>query len=99
MFIKPSRSIVYLTCSDPGVTEYSAFAIKPFSSACFAIEAALEISSYDEFVQLPINPTETSRGQPFSFATSPIFEIGVARSGVNGPLICGSNSDKFISIT
>ena len=43
--INPSRSIVYRTCSDPGVMVNLAFVFNPLSTACFAMEAALEISS------------------------------------------------------
>ena len=45
-------------CSDPGVTSSGIFALIPFSFACWARLAALDISSYEEFVQLPINATE-----------------------------------------
>ena len=63
--MKPSRSIVFLTCSDPGVIVNLDFKITPFFTACFAIEAALEISSYDELVHEPINPTSTFLGHLF----------------------------------
>ena len=43
--IKPSLSIVYLTCSEPGVIVNLAFVLSPLSTACFAIDAAREISS------------------------------------------------------
>ncbi|MNY08143.1 hypothetical protein D3C86_1409820 [compost metagenome] len=45
VFKNPSLSTVNLTCSDPGVMVYSAFTSRFFSFACFAIEAALAISS------------------------------------------------------
>src|SRR5690606_39642748 len=89
----------YLTSSEPGVIVNSAFVLSPLSATCFARLAAREISSYEEFVQEPINPTSTRKGQPFFSASSFSFEIGVARSGVKGPLRCGSNSDKLISTT
>ena len=41
----PSRSAVALTISDPGVTVNSDFTCNFFSTACFAIEEALAISS------------------------------------------------------
>ena len=63
----------------------SAFVFNPFSTACFAIDAEREISSYEELVHEPINPTSTSVGQLFSAATFAISEIGVALSGVKGP--------------
>ena len=63
--MKPSLSIVKRTCSEPGVIVNSDFVTKPFSTACCAIDADLEISSYDEFVQDPIKPTSTLVGQLF----------------------------------
>src|SRR5690348_6418808 len=77
----------------------SDFAFNPWLVASKAIDAARVISSYDELVHEPINPTSNFSGQPFSFTAAANFEIGHARSGVNGPLMCGSNSDKLISIT
>ena len=99
VLINPSRSAVYLTCSDPGLIPNSAFVANPFAIACCAIDAARLKSSYDEFVHEPIKPHSTFNGQLFFAASSFIFEIGVARSGVNGPFKCGSSSDKLISIT
>ena len=64
----PSRSTVNLTCSEPGVTVKDDWALNPASFACFAIEAALEISSYEEFVQEPIKPTSIFFGQLFFFS-------------------------------
>ena len=46
-----------------------------------------------------MSPTSTFVGQPCSAAAAAISEIGVARSGVNGPFKWGSNSDNLISIT
>ena len=63
--MKPSRSIVFLTCSDPGVIVNLDFKTTPFFTACLAIEAALDISSYDELVHDPINPTSTFFGHLF----------------------------------
>jgi len=69
-----------------------------FSTAKRAMLADRSISSYDELVQLPINPTFTSSGYPFSSAAFPNSEIGHALSGVKGPLTWGSSLDKSISI-
>ena len=77
----------------------SAFVLRPFFIACFAIEAERDISSYDELVHEPIRPTSTFKGQSFSFATLAIFEIGVDISGEKGPFNNGSKSERFISIT
>ena len=76
----------------------SDFATSFCDRAFFTTDAALEMSSYDEFVHDPISPTSTSMGQLFATAASFILEIGVARSGVNGPLIYGSSSERLISI-
>ena len=56
--ICPSRSIVPLICSDPGVTSKGILDLIPLDFACSAKLAALDISSYEEFVQLPINATD-----------------------------------------
>src|SRR6218665_2811135 len=77
----------------------SAFVFKRSAATCAAKLAAREISSYDELVHEPINPTSTLVGQLFFAAASFICEIGVAKSGVKGPFKCGSNSDMLISIT
>src|SRR6218665_1001464 len=94
-----SRSMVWRTISEPGVMVNSAFVFKRSAATCAAKLAAREISSYDELVHEPINPTSTLVGQLFFAAASFIFEIGVAKSGVKGPFKCGSNSDRLISIT
>ena len=47
IFIKPSLSIVCLTCSEPGVIVNLAFVFSPLSIACCAIDADLDMSSYD----------------------------------------------------
>src|SRR5688500_9276348 len=57
-FICPSLSIVALIISDPGVTKREVLVLAPFRSACSAIPDALDISSYEEFVQLPMRATE-----------------------------------------
>src|SRR5690606_4095721 len=95
----PSLSMVYLICSDPGLIPNSAFGVIFLSNACCTIDTARDISSYDELVQEPLNPHSTFIGQPFSAASVFILETGVPLSGVNGPLICGSNSDKLISMS
>src|ERR1043165_8585800 len=89
--MNPSRSIVYRTVSEPGVMVNIAFVFKPLLATCFAKLAAREMSSYDELVHEPIKPTSTFNGQPFFAASSFIFEIGVAKSGVKGPFKCGSS--------
>src|SRR5690348_16239379 len=95
--MNPSRSIVNRTCSDPGVIVNSDLVFNPLLATCSARLAALAISSYDELVHEPIRPTSTRVGQPFLAASSRILEIGVARSGVNGPLRWGSSSLRLIS--
>jgi hypothetical protein len=71
------------------------FVSSPWSAASLAIEAERVISSYEEFVQEPMRATFNSVGQPFFTTSSLNLEMGVARSGVKGPLICGSNSERF----
>ena len=53
----PSRSAVKRTCSEPGLIINWALTDTPFDFASFTIEAALDISSYEELVQEPIKPT------------------------------------------
>src|SRR5699024_6077132 len=84
-FRRPSLSAVYRTCSDPGLIPNSALVTSPFSTACLAMDAALDKSSYEEFVQEPINHHSTLDGQPFFSASCFMRETGVAKSGVNGP--------------
>src|SRR5690606_4331343 len=55
----PSRSIVYRICSEHGLIPNSALGVIFFSTACFTIDTALDISSYEEFVQEPISPHST----------------------------------------
>ncbi len=45
-----------------------------------------------------MRPQSTLRGQSFAFAFLFIEPTSVAKSGVKGPLICGINVDKSISI-
>ncbi|PAV58992.1 hypothetical protein WR25_12837 [Diploscapter pachys] len=82
IFEMPSRSMVALICSDPGVITNCDFALRPLSRACLAIEAARVMSS----------------GHPFFLAFSPILSMREARSGVNGPLMCGWSVSRLISI-
>ena len=81
----PSLSAVYRTCSEPGLIPKSDLVTRFLSTACFAMDAALVKSSYDEFVHEPIKPQSTFNGQSFSLAFLPISETGVAKSGVKGP--------------
>ena len=53
------------------------------------------MSSYELFVQDPISPAENSSFHPFFLMKAPNFDIGVARSGVKGPLMVGSMSERF----
>ena len=87
IFKSPSLSAVNLTCSEPGFIPKSAFVDRFFSSAWFAIDDALDKSSYEEFVQDPIKPHSIFLGQSFSASVSAILLTGVAISGENGPLI------------
>mmetsp|Transcript_33676 Transcript_33676/g.82632 ORF Transcript_33676/g.82632 Transcript_33676/m.82632 type:complete len:486 (+) Transcript_33676:505-1962(+) len=95
----PSRAIVARTCSLPGVIVKPALARTPRSSACAATAAERPMSSYDEFVQLPMRPTLTSSGHCSARAVAASLSIGVARSGVNGPFTCGRSRSRSISIT
>ena len=96
---RPSRVIVARTCSDPGVIKSLHFAFRPWFAASLAIDAALVISSYEEFVQLPINAALISSGQSFSFASFPSSCTSRAKSGVCGPFMCGRSWSKSISIS
>merc|ERR1711892_1258982 len=71
----------------------------PLARACFMRLATLLMSSYEEFVQDPMRPSLTSVGHPFAKAASLSPEMGVQRSGVKGPLICGSKVFRSISMT
>lgn len=42
----------------------------------------------------PMSPALSSSFHPFFFTKAPNCDNGVARSGVNGPLIVGSSFDK-----
>jgi hypothetical protein len=79
--------MVARTCSDPGVIVNLLLTSRPCAAASLAMEAERDISSYDELVHDPIRATLSSSGQPFFLASVANLEIGVARSGVNGPLI------------
>lgn len=67
----PSRSIVALICSDPGVIWKRDLAFSPCFMASLTMEAQRPMSSYEELVQDPIKPAFTSTGHPFSRAVSP----------------------------
>src|SRR5687768_14135153 len=100
-FIWPSRSIVARTCSDPGVIRNGTADLMPRAIACFATVAARLMSSYDEFVQLPISADEipigdAQSGLAHSFASA---DIGRVRSGECGPVTNGSSADKSSEIT
>ncbi len=83
----PSRAMVARTCSEPGVTVKADFALRPWAAASLAIEADRDMSSYDEFVHEPMRPTLSSAGQECFLTSEANLEIGVARSGVKGPLM------------
>jgi hypothetical protein len=68
---------------------------RPCLEASSAIDAERDMSSYEELVHDPISATFKSAGQSFFFTSSANLEMGVARSGVNGPLIWGSSSERF----
>eukprot|EP01139_Manchomonas_bermudensis_P016486 Amastigsp_a512855_9.p3 type:complete len:271 gc:universal Amastigsp_a512855_9:1834-1022(-) len=93
----PSRAIVARTCSEPGVMVNCALALMPAPSACLASDAARDMSSYEEFVHEPMSPTLSSFGYLFLMTASLNLESGCARSGVNGPLMCGSSVERSIS--
>ncbi|GAW15244.1 hypothetical protein ANO14919_046530 [Xylariales sp. No.14919] len=95
----PLALSVSLVFSLPGDTKSGIFGFNPAPMACLASEAARDISSNEEFVQEPISPAVSFFGQSFSRAAFGKSEIGVDRSGVNGPLIRGSREDKSMLIT
>jgi hypothetical protein len=53
----------------------------------------------EELVQDPIRPAVSFSGHSALVAASRNLEMGVDRSGVKGPFICGSNEDRSISMT
>lgn len=53
------------------------------------------MSSYELLVHDPMSAAEKSSFHPCSSMKAPNFDKGVAKSGVKGPLIVGSSSDKF----
>ena len=67
---KPSLSAVNFTCSEPGLIPKIAFGFTPFAKASSTMEAALDKSSYEEFVQEPIKAHSTYIGHPFATALS-----------------------------
>mmetsp|Transcript_9808 Transcript_9808/g.26683 ORF Transcript_9808/g.26683 Transcript_9808/m.26683 type:complete len:321 (-) Transcript_9808:629-1591(-) len=96
--VSPSLVMVALICSLPGLMANGTLALIPAARACLATLAALVMSSYEELVQEPISPAETLLGQPFFLTASANSEIPCAKSGVKGPLTCGSSSLRLISI-
>ena len=95
----PSRAMVSRIFSDPGVMMNSDLALRPFAAASLAIDAERSRSSYDELVHDPMSPTESVSGNLFSLTAVANWESGQALSGVKGPLMWGSSSDKLISMT
>ena len=47
----------------------------------------------------PTSAAEISIGQPSAAASAPRSDTGRARSGECGPLMCGANRDRSISMT
>src|SRR3954471_21578127 len=84
---RPSRSIVALTRSEPGVTSKGVFTCIPARAAWRAIDAVREMSSYDELVHDPISAELIFDGHPFSWAWAPTSDTLWARSGECGPLM------------
>ena len=97
--ICPSLSIVARICSEPGVTSSGAAALAPRAAACSATAAALDMSSYEELVQLPTRAAAMRSTYPEAAASPAILDTGLARSGVCGPTMCGSSADRSISRT
>jgi hypothetical protein len=93
--MKPSRAIVARTCSEPGVMVKADLALRPCEAASRAIEADRDMSSYDELVHEPMRPTLSSEGHECFLTSAANLEMGVARSGVKGPLMWGSSSLRF----
>eukprot|EP00955_Chlamydomonas_euryale_P072936 361570-Chlamydomonas_euryale.AAC.6 len=59
--IMPSRSIVARICSEPGEMVNGTLALMPAASACFAMDAARAMSSYEELVHEPMSAALSSR--------------------------------------
>jgi hypothetical protein len=74
------------------VTVNMDLALRPWLEASRAMDAARDMSSYEEFVHEPMSATLRSVGQSFLITSSLNLDTGVARSGVNGPLMWGSSS-------
>lgn len=53
------------------------------------------MSSYELFVHDPMRPAENSSFQPCDLTNEANWDTGVAKSGVKGPLIVGSRSERF----
>ncbi len=99
--IWPSRSMVARTCSEPGVTMNGVATVSPCAFACSATSAARLMSSYDEFVQLPISALEIWSRNPLlaSRTSAASLPIGRARSGECGPTTYGSSVERSSSTT
>lgn len=67
--------------------------------ACFASAAALLRSSNEELVHEPISPALTFSGHEFLVTSSLKAEVGVARSGVEGPFMNGSSFERSMLMT
>lgn len=93
----PSRSMEARTCSVPGAMLKMFFVFRPRFIAWWTIEGERDMSSWELLVQEPIRPTVRSDGQPAEATSSLNSERGCAKSGVKGPLMCGSNLERLIS--
>jgi hypothetical protein len=94
----PSRSTVARIFSLPAVINTGIFGFNPASRASRKSTAALLRSSKDEFVQLPIIACEISFGQVDPSTSPANADKACERSGVKGPLMCGSRVLRFISM-
>jgi hypothetical protein len=63
------------------------------------MEAALVMSSYEEFVHEPTSADDTAGGTSWAAAHAPTSATAWARSGVSGPLMSGRSSSRSISMT
>lgn len=69
--------------------------LRPAAVACLAMLATRDMSSYDELVHEPMRPAESSSFQLLDETNEANLDRGVERSGVKGPLRCGSSSERF----
>mmetsp|Transcript_6284 Transcript_6284/g.25241 ORF Transcript_6284/g.25241 Transcript_6284/m.25241 type:complete len:316 (-) Transcript_6284:976-1923(-) len=95
----PSRSMVARICSDPGVMVKGICDATPCSAACLHRLTERAMSSYDELVHEPIRPAVSFSGHPLALTAAANSESGCARSGVKGPLMWGSSSERLISMS